>query len=461
VGSQFTPRLVDLAGFVQAIVAKSGDQQAMATAVWQPGVRIAPKTGQVTKRVRNLPLEAAIQYGLLSKSYEATDLARMLATLKPAALYQAFGRHILLELGGLRVTQGIDEMIRAGQVVTGDSLARYLTQQGFNVGEHNTQINSMRLWLAEAGLFAKGVRTSSAWTINRAALRQLVGLSEEAVGILAGLEDHQRAFVEALCAIGDRKNYKAAEVRALAETRSPHVRFNRGSLPLDILEPLRAAGLISYRTGGTRGGKSAILTLTKNFRRDVLQTFVTRTASTLDPVVSGYFKKSPADIKADLASSDTGKKGRALEALAIRLMRLLGLRFLQWNTRATPTAWAEVDAAFAGVFGAVPTRWQIQCKSTRSPVRLEDVAKEVGLTPVTCATHILFLANSTYTADARKYAEQVMARSALAIYLLERSDFDQLMRDDSSLGRILREKAEAAVWAIPADSIFAWRKKLR
>ena len=458
VGTQFTPNLVDLHEFARVAVEESGDVDALAREIWTPKVRVAPKKGALTKRLRRLPIEAARQYGLLTRDYEATELAAKLNALTPPALYEVFARHILLDLGGLRVLQGIEEMQRNGENVTGDSLARHLTQQGFNVGEHNTQINSLRMWLAEAGVFPRDSRSERAWVADKAVVERITGLSDDAIGILAGLEPQQAAFVEALCAVGERPHYRAADIRTLAESRSPHVRFDRGSLPLDILEPLEAAGLITFTTGkGTRGGKSAVLKLTPAFKKDVLSTFVTRTIATLDPVVSAYFKKNPAEVMADLNSRDTGKKGRALEAVAIRVMRLLGLRFLQWRTRATPTAWAEVDAVFAGVFGAVPTRWQIQCKNTRASVRLDDVAKEVGLTPVTHATHILFLANSDYTADARKYAEQVRLHSALTIYLLGKREFGQLMEDDSSLGRILREQAQAAVQAMPSESVFAWK----
>src|SRR5205823_5078512 len=182
------------------------------------------------------------------------------------------------------------------------------------------------------------------------------------------------------------------------------------SLPKEYLEPLKVAGLIEYKSGGTRGGKSALLRSTPLFNREVLATFVTRTTRDLDAAVAGYYRKRPEDIYAEMKSSNTFKKGQALEAYAIYLMRLLGLRFLHWRKRAKDTTGrAEVDAVFSGVIGAVPTRWQVQCKNTpKGRVDLEDVAKEVGLLPITQATHILLVANSRITKDAREYAAQVM-----------------------------------------------------
>ena len=86
-------------------------------------------------------------------------------------------------------------------------------------------------------------------------------------------------------------------------------------------------------------------------------------------------------------------------------MRLLGLRFVAWRKRAADeTAHAEVDVLLAGTLGIVPTRWQVQCKNTPSGrVTLEDIAKEVGIAPVTKATVILIFANCPVTAPARNY----------------------------------------------------------
>jgi hypothetical protein len=128
VGTQFTPDLIDLKKFLSALVTYSGDKKAIETAVWAPGVRLRVKAKPPTKRTRSLPVEAAVQYGLLTKgAYDATDLTRDLVTLQPPELYDAFARHILLRCGGLRVTDGIRQMEAEQLGITGDSLAEYLT----------------------------------------------------------------------------------------------------------------------------------------------------------------------------------------------------------------------------------------------------------------------------------------------------------------------------------------------
>src|SRR5262249_34954421 len=144
VGTQFSPALFDLREFANALVVHSGNKAALEAAIWKAGVRIQPTKGTQTRRVKSLPLQAAVQYGLLDKSYEATDLTRRVVALSGPQLYDEFAKHILLNCGGLRVLDGIREMEGDQREVTGDSLASYLTSQGFAVTVHNTAINTMR-----------------------------------------------------------------------------------------------------------------------------------------------------------------------------------------------------------------------------------------------------------------------------------------------------------------------------
>ena len=54
-------------------------------------------------------------------------------------------------------------------------------------------------------------------------------------------------------------------------------------------------------------------------------------------MLANFMAKYLEDIYAELESNETFKKGQALEAYAIYLMRLLGLRFLHWRKRAKET----------------------------------------------------------------------------------------------------------------------------
>jgi hypothetical protein len=442
VGTQFSPGVVHLPNFLRALVEKSGDKASIEDAIWQSSVRLKPPSKPLTRRLKSLPVEAAVQYGLLDPDYRATDLCARLSGMGDSELYEEFARHILLRRGGLRVLEGIAQMEADNLIVTGDSLAQFLSDQGFAVTVHNTAINSLRMWLAKAGLFS--AEGASAWKANRGRLEELLQLSDEQIGILAALKPPVRAFVRALCRANPPGEVLASAIRDAAEARE-HIRIGRSSLPNEVLRPLKAAGLIEFSTGGTSSGKSSKLTLTPAFRRDILEAFVTETVKDLDAAVSDYYRRRPGDIFADLESTDTFVKGRALEAFSILLMRQLGLRFIGWNKRAADTtAQAEVDVVLGGIIGAVQTRWQIQCKNTPSKnIDLESVAKEVGLLPVTQATHVLIIGNTGFTEDAIVYANEIMRRTPYTIFLLDKTDFEVIKKDPNRLLSILRHKSES------------------
>ena len=442
VGSQFTPDLVDLSAFLDAIIEHSGNKPAMERATTREPVRIQPYKKPPTRRQASLPLEAARQYGLIEPkpSWEVTALAHELVESEGDALYRAFARHILLNLGGLRVVEAAQQMAYDGLTVTGDSLAGYLTDQGFQVVVHNTAINSLRKWLAEADVFPK--RRHRAWEVDPVAKEHLVGMSDETIAALVGLDDSQQAFVEALCRIEPDGWYPAADVRDLTETIMGG-RVDRANMPKAFLQPLQGAGLIEYETGGTSGGKTSLLRTTDHFDAKVLRPFIVRTIKHLDPSLIAYYRRRPTDIRDDLTSTDRNIKGEALEALAIWVMRLLGLRFVAWRKRAADeTAHAEVDVLLAGTLGNVPTRWQVQCKNTPSGrVSLEDIAKEIGISLVTKATVVLIFANCPVTTPARNYAQEVMKHTALTVMILDRDDLNEIIDSPGRIATVLRREA--------------------
>lgn len=439
VGTQFSPDLIDLIPLAHALIEYSGDKEAMESAIWVRPVRIKEVVRQPEGRRRSLPLEAAVQYGLLTqKTYEATDLARRLQGLTDMEALIEFVRHIMLRLNGLRLVEMAERMSLEGLNVTADSLAAYCTDQGFNVTVHNTAINTMRMWLARAGVFV-----GRTFEVDPEAKARVLGLDDTEVAALVGMSPEQRAFAIALCRINPVGHYQASQVRELAESILGR-RLSRGN-SREFLQPLKDAGFLDYTSGGTAGGKTAELWTSSNFHSDVLEPFLAETVKGLDSALVAYYKRPISEIYADLESSDTFVKGQALEAYAIHIMRLLGLRFVSWRLRAKDsTGGAEVDAVMTGLLGGIPSRWQIQCKNTPgSSVRVGEVAKEVGLAPITKATHILILANAEFTDDAKAFANAVMRESPLTIYLLGGADFRRV-RDSQggALSSVIRAKSQ-------------------
>lgn len=443
VGTQFSPRLFDLKLFIGAIIQHSGDKPAMERAIWAPPVRISLIKKTPTKRLSSLPLEAARQYGLLTDEWNVTDLTRYLANLSGQVLYDAFAKHILINCGGLRVVEGAEQMAmdepQTHIPITGDTLAAYLSDQGFKVTVHNTAINTMRLWLEKAGVFGTG---ANIWSVNSTEKERLLGVSNNEISALVNLSVEQRAFLVALCRINPKGPYLAATVRDVAETIIGHI-MDRSSLP-KLMQPIKNAGFIDFESGGTKSGKSARVWTTSQFKSDILEPFLTRAIDQLDAVLTDYYKRDLEQIYRDLDSDNTFVKGQALEAYIIQIMRMLGLRFIQWRVRAKDqTGGAEVDAILGGVLSTMPTRWQVQCKNTPSgQVHLNDVAREVGLLPLTKASHILIIANCRFSKDAVSYAQEVMKHTSVTIFLLDKENFAEIRKSGGgALVRILASKA--------------------
>ena len=443
VGTQFSPDLINLSSYVKMVVKHSGTLDKLRDAVVKAPVRKKDYCDNPTNRMMNLPLEAGVQYGLLEeKTYKATELSKKLANLKEPKIYEEFAKHILLKLGWLRVVEAAQEMALDQRKITGDTLAQYLTNQGFQVTEHNTAINTIRMWLAKAGLFPENGRKSGAWIPDKLVKKKLIGMDDKMIAALAMLDSHQIAYVKALCRLEPKNWISASDVRDLAEVTFG-VRFGRSSLPKEVLKPLKSAGLIDFKTGGTKQGKTSMMKLTNKFHSDVLKPFLDNALSDLNTALTAYYKTRPEDFFKDLDSKDKYKKGYALEAFTIFVMRLLGLRFQGWRKRAQETGFSEVDALLAGLFGGMPTTWQVQCKNTpTSLIRLEDIAKEVGLLPLTHATHILFIANAKFTSDAIKYAREIMLNSSVTIFLLNKDDYESIKNNPANIGSILQNQAE-------------------
>ena len=449
VGSQFSPDLIDLAEFLKVVTTYSGSKAAIQKATFARPVHLKRDSMPSSPRTASLPLEAAVQYGLLTEQqYEATDLAKELAQLQGTDLFNSFARHILLNCKGLEVVQAIEQMqINYAQgyspdKITADNLARYLTENGVPVGEHNGQINTMRMYLARAGIFPIG--RSKTWEINHQRLNELLEVTDQLMIAIGDFGPPQQEFALALCRLNPIDWIHAARVRDYVErTGKRGIRFPRGNTRTYIA-PLEEAGLIEIESGGTKSGKSTKLRTTPLFNAEILKPFFESANENLalDATTTRYFRLQPQKVFGDLESDHKYRKGIALEALAIYVMRLLGLRLRGWRRRAADTGGAEVDVLMSGVLGGIATKWQVQCKNTpKSSVRLEDLAKEVGLVGLTGVTHLLFLTTGKYTSDAERYALRMMQTSSLSIYLISRSDIARIRDNPTALTEILAEQS--------------------
>lgn len=454
VGTQFSPDVINLREFCRAAVHHSGNASALRDATWKSPVRLAPVANAPTRRRASLPLEAATQYGLLTSVVSPTPTAVCEEIAKAPdedSAYSIFAKHILLNCNGAAFVSMLQTFLAddTQTEVNADAIARYSTRHcGLRIIEHNTAINTLRMFLARAGVFDSSAHSGRKfWTPDIDVVDSLIGSKFETLEDIAALKPHQRAFVHALCTLAEPGVwYDAGNVRDHAESMFPGVLFSRASVVKDVLEALAELNLVEFKTGGTSGGKAAKLRILPDFDARVLTPFLENAAEHVGTASAPFLRVTAEEIRTKLASSNKVEKGLALEALAIRVMRTLDLTFDKWRVRSADAGYAEVDVSFFGVMGGLPTKWQVQCKNTpRSTIGNDELARELGVATVDGATHVLFLANATYTSNAIAYAKRVNKRGPILLYLLDENDVEAMLDDFSHLTRALRKQTKAIV----------------
>jgi hypothetical protein len=160
-----------------------------------------------------------------------------------------------------------------------------------------------------------------------------------------------------------------------------------------------------------------------------------------------------AEIFDHLDSDDTHAKGIALELLALRIIRDVGLYPAAFRLRGTATQGAEVDVIANGVHLHY-SRWLFQCKNT-SQVRVNDIAKEVGMAVVMRAHVICMVTTGRFTSSVEEFAKGVAETSALQVVLIDRDLLEEYRRvGPSAVIDHLRSNA-ASVLRIKASQVDA------
>lgn len=449
-GAQFSPNQMPLPELLDIIDRQAGDREEMIENI-RAAFFASHAQGSADPSIEQLKIAGntiiALQaYGLLEED-TAQPTALALELLQAAhrseeLLYERFARHILVNLKGIALVETLQAMQSAGEKIDLVAIRKRLEQRGLYVPRGTVHISSMRLWLAKAGIFP--VVGSRRYDVDPQRLQQILGVDLDAIDRLTHLNTEQRAFLRALARFVEAGPVVASQVADLATTLYG-VEYNHKELPKTVLFPLRDAGYIELdRATKGRGAKSYKIHRTSIFLQEISEPILSAAAQQAGLVPKELFKLSLAQILSDLGSSDTYVKGKALELLAIYFARLLDLEFKGWRLRSADTGGAEVDVIVEGA-RLMFSRWQIQAKNTTA-VRLDDVAKEVGLSLTFIHSNVVMLITTgDFTNDAYTYANHVMKTSNLNVILLDGSDLGRVSRNPAEIAAILNSKARNAM----------------
>lgn len=157
------------------------------------------------------------------------------------------------------------------------------------------------------------------------------------------------------------------------------------------------------------------------------------------------------DIFHDLEHSSTHTRGLALELLALRLVRDIGLFPVCFRERTSKTQEAEVDLIAQGVHLHY-SRWLVQCKNTAS-VEVSDIAKEVGMAVVLKAQVILMVTTGTFRRTVQIYANGLATSSNLQAILVDGELLEKYRSSGAAAVIDALQKAAYHVLALKAPQV--------
>ncbi len=461
-GSEFSPSQIELPALLDLVHTHQGNVPALEAAIeakWFSGHASHPRaevedeeddeaeeagdeaarTYNRSKLANNCKL-GLIAYGIITRDAHFTPLGQALYDLRgdDTALYEALARHILLNLKGMIFVQCLQDMVAAAETITLDTIRIALGERGVHFPRGGKHPSMMRLWLAKAGVIV-GKR----WQVNPIRLRAVLGTDPNEFGALARFTQQQRAFLLALANTGITKPQPANEIVRLASA-TYGVRFPDKSLPKDVLNALESAGFVkTTKTTTGRGAKPFLVEPTAKVRAEIIEPLLDQLKDQIDPKLLDLLTKPLATIIAELESADRYIAGLALEALAFKIMRTLGMDYQATRLRAKDTGGAEVDLIFHSA-RLVYSRWQVQCKNT-ARVSLDDVAKEVGLTHFLKSSVIVMVTTGDIGTEARRYANRIMSESNLAIVMIDKADLESVIASPAYLVEAFQREAEHAM----------------
>jgi site-specific DNA-methyltransferase (cytosine-N4-specific) len=440
-GSEFSPSQIELPELLEMAMTHAGDVKALQAAIQARffsthGAGNAKNQATLAMNCR-LGMKA---YGLIDEDANLTDFGRELYSIKndEPKLYEALARHILLNLKGMALVQCIRDMTAAGELVNLTTLRSGLAERGIHYPSGGKHPSMMRLWLAKAGVFV-----GDRWQVDDLRLAAVLGAEPTDYGVLSHFSKEQRAFLLALANTGVTDAQPANEIAKLAAA-TYGVKFPEKSLPKLVLNALIDGGYITAtKTTEGRGAKPFLVTPTAKLNAEIMAPFLDQLKDQTDPKLLDLLRKPLADILVEIDSTDRYIGGLALEALAFKLMRLLDMRFVATRLRAQVTGGAEADLIFESD-RLVYSRWQVQCKNT-SRVSLDDLAKEIGLVNLLKPNVIVMVSTGDIGAEARRYANKVMAETNLCIVMIDHTDLNEIRSNPTHIVDAFNREARHAM----------------
>lgn len=398
-----------------------GDKAAMSNFIASRFPRIAT-TADVSQRAgrANNVLIGMSQCGLLEKHDNriTAQLTGLATNILHAASDQGgadlFAGHLIEKCHGHDLIESV-RMIRArGDRVSLDEIRSELRSRGFEVTENEGNASKIRQWLEHSGV------VDSDWNFDDARLAAVIGVTSPVLAKWSGLTRAQRVFLTQLRELSQCSPLDwiaVRQVKRLCETNYGRSIFPEGRLRADVIEPLGADGWIETRgTGRGRGGDSGDVRALPQLT-DIRISLPIDASGGIPADLLDKLGTPLGEIFRDLDSDDTHVKGLALELLALRIIRDIGIYPDGFRVRSNKTGGAEVDLT-ANAVQLHYSRWLVQCKNTSS-VDTSAIAKEAGMALVLGAQVILMVCTGRFKRSVIDFANTLARTSALQAVFID------------------------------------------
>lgn len=429
-GTQFSPKQVDLQKIL-SFLSLNEDVEVQRFIDFLSNTFFSGKTKTFAQNCKT----SLVSYGLIEKedTIKLTSIGKQLFNIKnDNEFYDFFALHILKELNGLILIDAIRTLDRINEKITNEKLYAQLKERGINYKPTANNIQVMKLWLEKASILTD-------WKINENKFESLLGINVSKVDSLKSISNDQRYYLLTLCNQSSDGYFDSAKIKELASS-CYHISFPEKNFKTKILLPLEYKGFIHIKPRSDKhGGQSQQIKITDESKKHLIQSVLNQFEKIIGTPTALYLNKALTEIYNDIFSTDTHIKGLALEAFAIRIMKSIGLDFLETRLKGSQTGGAEIDAIFDSS-ELFYHRWQVQCKNSKE-VTLEHVAKEVGLYHVLKSNVIVILTTGKITDSAREYSTIVMKETNLCIILLDGKDLSEIMKDQTQIRNILNRES--------------------
>lgn len=360
----------------------------------------------------------------------------LLSISKNKELYDAIAKRIITYLNGLMFIDAIRSITQGGERPTLEKVTERLNLMGcVKLSKTNKHVATMKKWLEKACVL-------NGWDIKEKKIESLIGIKDEDVEILRGLNRSQICFIKALCNVGDDGYQNATKIRDLAKA-TYNIDFPGKNFANAIVKPLEEKKLIEKKPEtGTHGGNASEIRLVNEVKTKILTPILEQIGIIAGKEVVQYCQKPLDVLREEIDSKDIHVRGLALEAFAIKMMQIIDLDFIGTRVKGSETGGAEVDVLF-DTTRLYYSRWQVQCKNTEK-VSLDQVAKEVGLSHMLKTNVIVILTTGKATSAAKEYAITIMREMNLCIIFIEKDDIDEILSAPSTIVDILNRESKKA-----------------